>query len=253
MPIIVPPSGPPLEYFTIFAVDAMFYSAARKARERADVATKGIARAEKKVFRCRWKMDELRQRAEDEGKDLTAYYDKFEPLAISMERLEFGVVEAHGPVLRELAIAQIMSAQSLEAHINVRGEANLTGREWAAFERMPLDAKWLFLPGKLGLSGFDVGAEPFQSFDRLIKIRNQLVHYKPQKEPYHGFEEPDSFAQKLGLTFDDVDRSISAVRQMVLTLSKQLGDTRGPWWLESEGPHFFEVIEKKPKGKQNAQ
>jgi hypothetical protein len=104
---------------------------------------------------------------------------------------------------------------------------------------------------KLGLSGFEVGAEPFQSFDRMIKTRNQLVHYKTQKEPYHGFEDPESFAQKLGLTFEDVDRSINAVRGMVLTLSKQIGEDRGPRWLESEGSHFFEVIEKKPKGKKD--
>jgi hypothetical protein len=55
----------------------------------------------------------------------------------------------------------------------------------------------LCLPRLQGLAGFDVGARPFQSFDRLIKIRNSLVHWKIHKEPYHGFEEPESFAQKL--------------------------------------------------------
>lgn len=28
---------------------------------------------------------------------------------------------------------------------------------------------------------------------------------------------------------------------MVATLAQQLGEKRGPWWLESEGSHFFEV------------
>ena len=242
---------PPPKLSTTFAVDAMFYSAARKARERANIARKGVARANKEIFQRQERMDSIKQRAEDRNEDVP--YAEWERYGITMESLEFSVVEAHGLVLRELAIAQIMSAQSLEAHINTRGKTLLTNREWEAFERMPLDAKWLFLPDELGKPRFTVGAEPFQSFDRLVKTRNQLVHYKVQKEPYHGFEDSDSLARKLGLTFEDVDRSIGAVKTMIWELAKQLGEARGPGWLESEGSHFFEIEEDKPKeGKRTA-
>ena len=34
---------------------------------------------------------------------------------------------------------------------------------------------------------------------------------------------------------------------MIWELAKQLGEACGPWWLESEGSHFFEIKEDKPK------
>jgi hypothetical protein len=244
---ILEPPGPPLNRTTTFSVDAMFYSAARKARERADRAVAGIKRAEKKVFICKMKMARVREKAEEDDRGEYHYYDEFEPLAIQMENLEFGVVEAHGPVLRELAQAHILCTASLEAHINIRAETLLSKRAWTAFEKMGIDAKWLGLPKLQDLGGFDVGSQPFQGFDQLIKIRNRLVHWKVHKEPYHGFEEPASFAQKLSLTFDSVDESLGAVKGMVSELSRQLGEERPPWWLDSEFSHFFEVRVDEPK------
>jgi hypothetical protein len=244
---ILEPPGPEPKWSTTFAVDAMFYSAARKARERGERAVKGIQRAAKRVFVCEMKMAAIRERAENRGEDSYNYYDDLEPLAIQIENLEFEVVEAHGPVLREFAQAHILCAASLEAHINIRAEMLLQKRAWVAFERLAVDAKWLFLPRLRGLPGFDVGAEPFQSFERLVKIRNRLVHYKLHKESYHGFEAPESFAQQLSLTFDSVDESLKAVKGMVCELAKQLGEQGEPWWLDSEWSHFFEVREEKPK------
>jgi hypothetical protein len=241
------PPGPPLKYSTTFAVDAMFYSAARRARERAERAETGIRGARKKVFVCQMKMDRVKAKADEDEYGRT-FYDEFEPLAIQMENLESGVVEAHGPVLRELAQAHILCAAALEAHINIRAEGLLPKRAWMAFERMGIDAKWLFLPRMQGLVGFDVGAQPFQGFDALISIRNKLVHWKVHREPYHGFEEPDSFAQRLSITFEKVDASLAAASGMVSELSKQLGEDRPPWWLDSEFAHFFEVHEEGGKG-----
>jgi hypothetical protein len=230
MPIIVPP-GPSPAWSTTFSVDAMFYSAARKARERGEAATSDIRRAEKRVFMCRMEMDAIKERAERQGEDLTRYRDEFEPLAIEIENLESRLVEAHGAVLRELVLAHISSAASLEAHINIRAGTLLPEREWPAFERLAIDDKWLFLARLRGPPGLDVGAQPFQDFDRLIKIRNRLVHDRLEKEPYQGFEDPASFGQKLALTFDDVDRSLNVVKEMVEQLASQLGEDRAPWWL----------------------
>jgi hypothetical protein len=246
MPTIVP-AGPSPGWSTTFSIDAMFYSAARKARERGEAATNDIHRAEKRVFMCRMEMDAIKERSERQGGDRDRYRDEFEPLAIEIENLEHRVVEAHGAVLRELVLAHILSAAALEAHINIRAETLLPEQEWAAFERLAIDDKWLFLTRLRGLPGLDVGGQPFQDFDRLIKIRNRLVHDKLEKEPDHGFEDPASFGQKLGLTFDDVDRSLRAVKAMVERLASQLGEDRAPWWLDSPGSHFLGVREEKPE------
>jgi hypothetical protein len=245
MPIIVP-AGPSPDWSTTFSVDAMFYGAARKARERGEAATNDIHRAEKRVFMCRMEMDAIKERSERQGEDRDSYRDEFEPLAIEIENLEHRVVEAHGAVLRELVLAHILSAAALEAHINIRAETLLPDHEWAAFERLAIVDKWLFLTRLRGLSDLDVGAQPFQELDRLIKIRNRLVHDKLEKDPHHGFEDPASFGQKWALTFDDVDRSLKVVKEMVEQLASQLGEDRGPCWLDSPGSHFRDGSEQKP-------
>jgi hypothetical protein len=246
MPFSVP-AGPSPEWSTTLSVDALFYSAARKARERGRAATNDVRRAEKRVFMCRMQMEAIKERSERPGEDPHRYRDEFEPLAIEIANLESRVVEAQGAVLRELVLAHILSAASLEAHINIRAGTLLPEQEWAAFERLTIDAKWLFLARLRGLPGLDVGSQPFQDFDRLIKIRDRLVHDKLEKAPYRGFEDPASFGEKLALTFDDVDRSLKVAREMVELLASQLGEDRAPCWLDSQGSHFLDGSEQKPE------
>ena len=88
----------------------------------------------------------------------------------------------------------------------------MSGRLWQSFERLSVAAKWLFFPELVGLVGFDPGAEPFQSFDRLIKTRNKLAHYKPHREPWKVSVVRPKFLNDLGLTVNDAERSVSAVR-----------------------------------------
>jgi hypothetical protein len=237
--MLIPPFGPSnqTKFVTVFAADAMFFQSAKNALMKASAARKGIARAERRLLRHQAKMDAISESAKEEGwnNDL---YSGFEPLAIQMENYEYSLTEAHGPVLQQLALVQTLSAMCLEAHINTRAEALLPGREWSAFERLPLDAKWMFLPKVLGLPGFNVGVQPFQGFDAIVRARNGLVHYKPQKEEYHGFDNPDSFAARLKLTFEAGEASLTVTREMVATLAQQLGE-REPWWLRSDSPHFF--------------
>jgi hypothetical protein len=49
-------------------------------------------------------------------------------------------------------------------------------------ERMSLEDKWVLAPAICGASGraFDKSREPFQSFQELIRWRNELVHPKPR-------------------------------------------------------------------------
>jgi hypothetical protein len=163
-----------------------------------------------------------------------------------MESFEYRVTEAHGPVLQQLALVHMLSAMCLEAHINIRADALLPRREWSAFERLQIDAKWMFLPKILGLRGFDVGAQPFQGFDAIVQARNGLVHYKPKKEEYQGIDNPEGFAVRLKLTFDAAEASLTATRRMVADLAEQLGE-REPWWFNSDSSHFFFTSEENPK------
>ena len=110
-----------------------------------------------------------------------------------------------------------------------------------------------FLPKILENTTFDQGSEPFQSFSKLIKYRNELVHYKGRKESWESFEQGmPEFLDKLGLSLRKARKSIQTVREMILEISRMINQGP-PYWLR-EGYHdlpqnivtnFFEIdIEK---------
>jgi hypothetical protein len=241
--MILPPYKP-LEYETVFSADAMFYQSAKASLALARSVEREVSRAQTELQVHSARMHAAFEAVkDDEGDDRAssrraANYQIAESMAIRMENYEYGVTEAYGPVFQQLALVHILSATSLEAHINIRAEDRLFGRDLKAFERLNVDAKWLFLPKILGCAGFNPGTEPFQGFDAVVAARNRLVHYKPVKEEYKGFDDPEGFAERLGLTFDACERSIASVQGMVSELAKQLGE-REPWWFQSDSPHFF--------------
>lgn len=243
--MILPPYRP-IEYVTVFAADVMFFQSAKTALVKARTAMKGLERAERSLARHMQKLEVAREHMEDvdhRGNAPRGSYDEFESLAISAESYEYHVTEAHGPIIQQLALVHILSATSLEAHINIRAESLLSGRSWKAFEGLNVAAKWLFLPKIAGLKGFDPGADPFQGFDALVRARNTLVHYKPRKEPHEGYNDPEGFATRLDLTFEDCERSLKTVQGMITELAKQLGE-REPWWFDSDSTHFFQIQKK---------
>ena len=230
----------PPAWMTVLAIDAMYFHVAKEALARAAGVTKEINKAEVRVARWQAKIDRLNELHEADALKDSDYYNRMERLAIQIEDLEYGVGAAYGPFLQSLATVHVFAASALEAHVNIRGQELLAGRALVSFERLPLDAKWLFLPRLLGLRGFDPGAQPFQGFDRLIRIRNKLVHYKVQREPWCGSDVPPQFLGAIGLSSEAAEESVATVRDMANELARQLGDS-APWWLNADGPSFFQL------------
>src|SRR3990167_4401998 len=88
---------------------------------------------------------------------------------------------------QSVVTAMVFSSLCLEAFINQEYETHTETKEiFEDVERLSLETKWLLLPRLLGTGRtFDTGAEPFQTFKELIKVRNQqLVHFKYDKEAY---------------------------------------------------------------------
>jgi hypothetical protein len=79
-----------------------------------------------------------------------------------------------------VATALVFSALCLEAYINQELTKTKVGDE----EQISLEAKWLWLPLLLGNQlTFDRSKEPYQTFKKLVTLRNQrLVHFKPSTE-----------------------------------------------------------------------
>jgi hypothetical protein len=91
-----------------------------------------------------------------------------------------GSVEAHIQMQHRAITAIITSTMATEAFINVIAEEQLSLTEWRAVEKANLAEKWILVTKLLTDKVWDKGSQPFQDFNRLIKLRNELVHYKPK-------------------------------------------------------------------------
>lgn len=242
----------PPELFTTLAVDALYFVAANDALKRAKQTTKRIERAAHRVASLQSKIDDLSLNEDGERDSQLAMrnYDRLEQLSIWIEGAEYQLGEAYGPMLQDVAAVHILSAASLEAHINIQAQARLEGHSWTSFERLSLEAKWLFFPKLVGAAGFDLGIEPFQGFYRLIRLRNRLAHYRLHHEPWASPGVP-GFLETLGLTIEAAELSLQAVRAMISELAVQMKEDR-PYWLDGQQMNFFriELERKDDKAKQ---
>ena len=182
--------------------------------------------------------------------DLLEAYDEIEPIYIQMEHAEYVIGAAYGPYLQNIAITHILCATTAEAHITGIAKGRLRGKFKEIFEKISLEGKWLFLPKILGEMSFDQGSEPFQSFSKLIKYRNELIHYKGRQEEWEGFEygEP-KFLEKLGLSLTEARNSLKTVGEMILEFSKMIKNDP-PHWLrkgyydlpDDITTNFFDIV-----------
>lgn len=218
----------PPTWSTTLLIDAMYFHSARGCCDVAKISLKGIGKARKEFADLRNEEADILDRYDG---DSWKAYDDLEPIYIQMESAEYNIGAAYGPYLQNIVLNHILCATALEAHINLIAKRRLKGKFRDNFGKISIEGKWLFLPKILGKTTFDQGAEPFQSFGKMIRYRNELVHYKGRKESWADFEKGmPKFLDKLGLSLRKARRSIWAVREMILKLSKMIGE-EPPYWL----------------------
>jgi len=235
--------GPDKPMKALLLMDALYYHAAQQAYIAAKKTLRGIDKANAVIKKLVAK----------EGKILAKYGDdqdkasgELESVHIQMDGAQYNLGESHGPLMEHAATVHILSAAALEAHINGQADSLIGGGKvpngrklLEHFDRLPLDGKWLLLPRFLGMPGFDPGAQPFQGFTELVKLRNDLMHYKPKKEDWKSLELPD-FIKELGLNLARAEYSLKAAKGMIESLATQLGQ-KTPYWLRISSANFFDV------------
>ena len=189
---------------------------------------------------------------EKHGDDPYSACDELEPIAIQLSGAHDELGFVYGPFLKEIAVVHVLSAASLEAHINLFAEDFLNGRDLRDFQGFKLSSKWFFLPRLAGLPGFKRDQMPFQGLSKLIKFRNKLVHYKGVKEKWSYGVAPQ-FLVNLGLTLQDSEGSIGTVDSIVRTLAQQR-EVEVPSWLDEnmDDSAYFKLVDKdehRDKGK----
>ena len=227
------------EWEVCLQIDAMYFHAARQAHARAEAKLRDIRKAEENWKSLDQKYENVLLKHDD---DIHSAYDELEPIAIQMEDAHYSIGEAYAPLLKEFAVVHILCTATLEAHINSVAKIMLQGKEQDLFQRLSLETKWLFLPKLLGFSGFNPGCEPFQSFARLLRYRNDLIHYKELKEKWVYGSAPQ-FINRMGLTIEGSRKSIAAVVRMLHELAKQR-NIDSPYWLRKDinEMSYFEIL-----------
>jgi hypothetical protein len=231
--------SPSPKFETHLVIDALYFHAARQAHARAKDAVDSIKEAEQSWRDLENTEQQIISRYEQkefgghyEEIDTSSYYDEIEQISIRMESAHYTVGKSYAPLIKEIAVVHILCTAALEAHINSVANEALKGKELTQFEKLGLEAKWLFLPKILGYGGFNPGSQPFQGFSQMLKHRNALVHYKSIREDWVQGTVPQ-FISKIGLTLKQSEMSIKYSDKMIRELCKQRG-VEAPIWLRSD-------------------
>ena len=137
-----------------------------------------------------------------------------------------------------VATVLVFSALCLEAYINQEyARHDETAKLLDDDQSFRLESKWLLFPLLLASPRtFDKGANPFQTFARLIALRNQrLVHFKPHKETLTAVKassRPKEYLIELLQDAEQAERYHRCVGDMIRTLHQLCsGKTRLPEFL----------------------
>lgn len=142
------------------------------------------------------------------------------------------------PLLKNLVLTHVLCACSLEAHINLLADRYLENGQKEEFERIPLAAKWLFLPRICGYTEIEAPDPLYLGLLQLVARRNMFAHFK---QPFHpiDMEAPVAFLEQFGLTLEAAARSVDLTEALIKTIDKNFGIQGSDYWIESEEHTYF--------------
>ncbi len=155
--------------------------------------------------------------------------------ATEEERIDFilgigGIETNFGKMTKEFFVADILLAASAEAYINLVARHVLSGTEAECFDKLSPVGKWLFLPRVMKLNWQPkMDSEPLQSFQALVKRRNQVVHPQPKKIPC--LLKLAELMSRLGLDPKQSLRGANSVKNLISQFAKSWRGSNGPNWL----------------------
>jgi hypothetical protein len=128
--------------------------------------------------------------------------------------------------------AVISGAACLEALVNTVGVRIVP--DWQEnFDHLPPTEKWLQCHKQRGKDGlFDLGRQPYQSFAKLISLRNTWMHHKPIDEEVKqaGRDGKTTIERNVGSRF--ISELPAQMRTLICDLFTAIGE-EPPYWLNA--------------------
>lgn len=87
--------------------------------------------------------------------------------------------ELEADIQQSVVVSVVFAALTAEAFINHYAFAKLTGSYFKNYlDKLDLRVKWIVIPRLVTGQFLDPGSQPIQRLAHLVKLRNDLVHYK---------------------------------------------------------------------------
>ncbi len=179
----------------------------------------------------------------DEGRqdrDLPDYHDTLVEVGRNIEDTYYQLVRAFRPSWQHCAEAIILSALSIEAHMNRRIIELVTAS--SARKRLtkatPPHEKVQKILAHLGKKQFNKSEQVFADYVSLVRYRNNLVHYKPRLT-LHDDGRPPKLPEELGLIPREAKRAVRVAEGLIESFSHRLG-LDAPAWIRRDIDHFFD-------------
>lgn len=129
------------------------------------------------------------------------------------EDMEYGKLSSEIGIYSRVVV--IFCGLALEAFINNYAIRNLSRNYFDKYlDKLDLMSKWIVIPRLLIGSQLDLGSQPLQDLNWLIKQRNELVHFKSKTVPVSRLGSIKFFTEK------DAQKAILTVKSLALALHK---------------------------------
>jgi len=139
-------------------------------------------------------------------------------------------------------ISIIFAAMCLEAIINHYATLRSSKKYFENYlDKLDVKSKWIVIPKLFTNVEFNRDSQAFELLGKLMTLRNELVHYKPQTIEYT-FNSGDDIKTKENEYIKDVKNSIKAMIYVI----EELGRTDSNWkeykWYSRLQKEYSEII-----------
>jgi hypothetical protein len=134
--------------------------------------------------------------------------------------------------LGHAALSVVSALISLEAYINTYARDRIP-EFCQSVDGLRLEAKWVLVPQLVSGRTFDRGTQPFQDLTQVIKLRNYIVHHRPQTYQWdEAMEHRPGPPSSERLSVKNAEMACGVVPRMIRQLH-ELEGTKWPHWVDS--------------------
>ena len=212
----------------ILELDGLLLFAARQRVSRVVPGTTKIRRLTQRLIRLNAELDSYRQPDGDDEEeseyDVADYYDEIVSIGGYLESTYYDLVRAFRPSWQHCGETIILAALSIEAHMNrrilelVKGEREQERLRWSK----PPHKKMQKILNYLSKREFGATNRTFKAYQKVVKYRNNLAHYKP-KLMFYDDGRPPKLPSDLGLIPREARRAVQVAEDLIEDFSKRLG------------------------------